>query len=57
MAINAQVDAVRNQVEALPAHLRTISIDAEWDIHKNAQGFIVHSGTVATIQLVLGCDR
>ena len=49
--INTKVDAMRNQVAALPAHLRTISIDAEWDIHKNAQGFIVRTGTVAIIQL------
>ena len=43
--------AIRNLVRALPPPQRVMSLDIEWDVYKNACGFIVGTGTTALIRL------
>ena len=49
--INTAVGAARDLVKALPLNRRVMSLDAEWDVEKNAAGFITGHGTVALVQL------
>lgn len=37
--IDQLVDLMRSQIEALPSSHFAISLDAEWEIEKNAAGF------------------
>ncbi|KAK3271924.1 hypothetical protein CYMTET_19751 [Cymbomonas tetramitiformis] len=49
--INAQVDALRNQLIAEPDEHRVIAIDCEWDTIKTRRGLVIGSSKVAIIQL------
>jgi hypothetical protein len=51
LEINPNVDAARNLVRDQLLECRVMSLDTEWDVHKNAGGYIVGQGTVALIQL------
>jgi hypothetical protein len=51
LEINTNVDAARNLVRDQLLECRVMSLDTEWDVHKNAGGYIVGQGTVALIQL------
>ena len=51
LEINTSVDAARNLVIAQKSEHRVMSLDAEWDVHKNARGQVVGQGTIALIQL------
>lgn len=42
---NRRIIAIRNLVTALPLKQQIISIDIEWDLDKNAVGFITGQGT------------
>ena len=47
--LNTKVDAMRFVVRAEEAPV--ISIDAEWDVHKDSRGYVRGCGSVAVIQL------
>ena len=49
--INRGVDAVKNLLLLRPPEDRFLSLDAEWDVDKNAQGFITGVGKIALIQV------
>jgi hypothetical protein len=49
--INTNVDAARNLVRAQIEKHRVMSLDAEWDVNKNAGGYVIAQGTIALIQL------
>ena len=49
--INTNVDAARNLVRDQILEHRVMSLDAEWDVNKNAGGHVVAQGTIALIQL------
>ena len=49
--INMNVDAARNLVLAQISEHRVMSLDTEWDVNKNAGGYVVEQGTIALIQL------
>jgi hypothetical protein len=50
--INTNVDAARNLVRAQIEKHHVMSLDAEWDVNKNAGGYVVEQGTIALIQLI-----
>ena len=45
--INANADSIREQVAALPLHLRMIGLDAEWDTYKSRVGLVAGSGPLS----------
>ena len=49
--IDQLVDLVRSQVEALPPSHRALSLDAKWEILKNAAGFQIGRGRLDLIQV------
>ena len=50
--MNTKILAVRNLVGALPDGDRVVSLDCEWDVHRNERtGMVLGQGTVALIQL------
>ena len=50
-AINTCVDAMRNQMLDINPINPVIGLDCEWDIVKNAQGFITGSKKIAIMQI------
>jgi hypothetical protein len=55
---NRRIIAIRNLVTALPPKQQIVSIDIEWDLYKNAGGFITGQGTTALLQLSYrACDN
>ncbi len=49
--IYMNVDAARNLVLAQIFERFVMSLDTEWDVSKNAGGYVVGQGTIALIQL------
>ena len=49
--INRLVDLVRAQLEVGDASLRTLALDAEWEVEKNAAGFQIGRGRLDLIQI------
>lgn len=49
--INRLVDLLRSQVDVLPVAHKVLSIDAEWEVLKNAMGQPIGRGKVALIQI------
>ena len=49
--INTNVHAARNLVRAQIEKHCVMSLDAEWDVNKNAGGYVIVQGTIALIQL------
>ena len=52
--INTNVDAARNLVWDQLSEHRVMSLDTEWDVNKNASGYVVAQGTIALINSVSG---
>ena len=49
--INTNVDAARNLVRDQILEHHVMSLNTEWDVNKNAGGYVVTQGTIALIQL------